>query len=88
MTEHAKQAIRTITAEVQLTKTGFVRALIPEIEERTVATFEEADLEDGWEPERAELIRPSATWTYLVNDNPFGSELERLISMVRSRKTR
>jgi preprotein translocase subunit SecA len=62
--------------------------LMPEIEERTVATFEEADLEDGWEPERAELKRPSATWTYLVNDNPFGSELERLISLVRSRKTR
>ena len=56
--------------------------LVPEIEERTVATFEEADLEEGWEPERAELIRPSATWTYLVNDNPFGSELDRLISMV------
>jgi preprotein translocase subunit SecA len=61
--------------------------LIPEIEERTVATFEEVDLDEGWEPERAELIRPSATWTYLVNDNPFGSELERLISLVRSRKT-
>lgn len=63
--------------------------LIPEIEERTAATFEEVDLEEGFEPERAELIRPSATWTYLVNDNPFGSELDRLISMVgRGMKSR
>ncbi|GIH06818.1 protein translocase subunit SecA [Rhizocola hellebori] len=63
--------------------------LIPEIEERTVATFEEMDLDEGWAPERAELIRPSATWTYLVNDNPFGSELDRLISMVgRTMKSR
>ncbi len=63
--------------------------LIPEIEERTVATFEELDLDQPWAPERSELIRPSATWTYLVNDNPFGSELDRLISMVgRSIKSR
>jgi preprotein translocase subunit SecA len=60
--------------------------LMPEIEKRTLETFEEIDENDGfegdWEPERAELIRPSATWTYLVNDNPFGSELDRLVSMV------
>ncbi|WP_020519711.1 accessory Sec system translocase SecA2 [Catelliglobosispora koreensis] len=68
-------------------------ALIPEIEKRTLETFEEIDdadgFEDGWEPERAELIRPSATWTYLVNDNPFGSELDRLVSIVgKSLKSR
>ena len=39
MTEHAKQAIRTITAEVQPTKTGFVRTLIPEIEEALAAGY-------------------------------------------------
>ena len=58
------------------------KKLVPEIEERTVATFEELDLEDEeFELERAHLVRPSATWTYLVTDNPFGSELDRLISM-------
>jgi|GraSoiStandDraft_32_1057276.scaffolds.fasta_scaffold1068529_2 hypothetical protein len=46
MTEHAKQAIRTITAEVQLTKTGFVRALIPEIEEALAAGY---NLKAIWE---------------------------------------
>src|SRR5258705_1729708 len=45
-------------------------ALVPEIEERTVATFEQTDLSEGWEPEQAKLVRPSATWTYLVHDNP------------------
>jgi preprotein translocase subunit SecA len=33
------------------------------------------------------LLRPSATWTYLVHDNPFGSELERLVSSVSRRLT-
>ena len=32
-----------------------------------------------------ELVRPSATWTYLVHDNPFGSELDRLIAAVGRR---
>jgi preprotein translocase subunit SecA len=62
------------------------KKLIPEIEERTVATFEELDLEEEeFELERAHLVRPSATWTYLVTDNPFGSELDRLISMFKSK---
>jgi preprotein translocase subunit SecA len=72
----------------------FHRAAVPafqkvftEIEARTIATFEETDLSDGWEPERAELVRPSATWTYLVHDNPFGSELDRLIAAVGRRLT-
>ncbi|HET6211436.1 MAG TPA: accessory Sec system translocase SecA2 [Micromonosporaceae bacterium] len=56
--------------------------LVPEIEVRTVATFEELDISDEWQPDQARLVRPSATWTYLVYDNPFGSELDRLISAV------
>jgi preprotein translocase subunit SecA len=72
----------------------FHRAAVPafqklftEIEARTIQTFEEADLTDGWHPERAEIVRPSATWTYLVHDNPFGSELDRLIAAVGRRLT-
>ncbi|MEU4775573.1 accessory Sec system translocase SecA2 [Micromonospora sp. NPDC023644] len=59
--------------------------LIPEIERRTIETFEETEFEDDWEPDEAELVRPSATWTYLVHDNPFGSELDRLIASVGRR---
>jgi preprotein translocase subunit SecA len=70
----------------------FHRAAVPafqnvftEIEARTIATFEEVDLTDGWKPADARLVRPSATWTYLVHDNPFGSELDRLIAAVGRR---
>ncbi|MFY1694108.1 MULTISPECIES: accessory Sec system translocase SecA2 [unclassified Solwaraspora] len=59
--------------------------LIPEIEARTVATFEETEFDEDWQPDEAQLVRPSATWTYLVHDNPFGSELDRLISSVGRR---
>ncbi|MEU4643301.1 accessory Sec system translocase SecA2 [Micromonospora sp. NPDC023814] len=59
--------------------------LIPEIEKRTIATFEETEFGEDWEPDEAKLVRPSATWTYLVHDNPFGSELDRLIASVGRR---
>ena len=59
------------------------RRMLAEIDERTVATFEEAEIGDeGWTPADAGLVRPSATWTYMVHDNPFGSELERLLSLI------
>jgi preprotein translocase subunit SecA len=61
--------------------------LLTQVEVRTIEAFEELDLTDGWEPERAEIVRPSATWTYLVHDNPFGSELDRLIAAVGRRLT-
>jgi preprotein translocase subunit SecA len=59
--------------------------LLPSIEERIVETFDETDLTEEWEPEQAKLVRPSATWTYLVHDNPFGSELDRLVASVGRR---
>jgi len=59
--------------------------LFPKIEERTLETFEGIEVTEDWEPERSEIVRPSATWTYLVHDNPFGSELDRLISAVGRR---
>ncbi|BFU44154.1 accessory Sec system translocase SecA2 [Krasilnikovia sp. MM14-A1004] len=63
------------------------QTLFTEIERRTIETFEEVDLSDGWQPEQAQIVRPSATWTYLVHDNPFGSELDRLIAAVGRRLT-
>jgi preprotein translocase subunit SecA len=59
--------------------------LIPRIEERTIETFEEAEITDDWQPDESDLVRPSATWTYLVHENPFGSELDRLIAAVGRR---
>jgi len=59
--------------------------LFTDIETRTIETFEETDFSDGWQPERSAIVRPTATWTYLVHDNPFGSELDRLIAAVGRR---
>ncbi|MBM0232591.1 accessory Sec system translocase SecA2 [Micromonospora sp. STR1_7] len=59
--------------------------LIPEIEARTIATFTETEFDENWEPEDGTLVRPTATWTYLVHDNPFGSELDRLIASIGRR---
>jgi preprotein translocase subunit SecA len=56
--------------------------LIPEIENRTIETFENISADEDWKPEQAKLVRPSATWTYLVHDSPFGSEMDRLVSVV------
>jgi preprotein translocase subunit SecA len=61
--------------------------LLTQVEARTIETFDEVDFSDGWQPDRAEIVRPSATWTYLVHDNPFGSELDRLIAAVGRRLT-
>jgi preprotein translocase subunit SecA len=70
----------------------FHRAAVPafnqlrqEIVRRTVETFQQADITEEWQPTDVNLLRPSATWTYLVHDNPFGSELERLVSSVSRR---
>jgi preprotein translocase subunit SecA len=72
----------------------FHRAAVPafgqlrdQIERRIVETFSEAEIKEDWEPADVNLLRPSATWTYLVHDNPFGSELERLVSSVSRRLT-
>ena len=33
-----------------------------------------------WTPADAGLARPSTTWTYMVHENPFGTELERFFT--------
>ncbi|MEO3771263.1 accessory Sec system translocase SecA2 [Micromonospora sp. B9E7] len=59
--------------------------LIPEIEARTIATFNETEFDEDWQADDGTLVRPTATWTYLVHDNPFGSELDRLIASIGRR---
>jgi preprotein translocase subunit SecA len=57
------------------------RSLLAEIEDRSVRTFDDLDLSgEGWNPADAGLVRPSATWTYVVHDNPFGPELTRFFT--------
>ena len=66
----------------------FHRAAIPAFrefmaaaEDNAVETFDEAEITGpDWTPDDAGLSRPSATWTYMVHDNPFGSEIERFFA--------
>lgn len=53
--------------------------LIRELDARVAATFERAEITaDGVDLGREGLASPSSTWTYLVNDQPFGSTMERM----------
>ncbi|MEU7001114.1 accessory Sec system translocase SecA2 [Nonomuraea sp. NPDC046570] len=49
--------------------------LLGEIERRSLGAFETPD---------PDLRRPTATWTYLVQDNPFGTEWDRILRRVTS----
>ncbi|MEV4672253.1 accessory Sec system translocase SecA2 [Actinomadura sp. NPDC049382] len=67
------------------------KRLLGDARARAVAAFEGLTAtEDGIDLDAAGLKRPSATWTYLVHDNPFGSMDERalrgLIAMFKRRR--
>ena len=48
-------------------------------------TFKEAEITaDGFDEEASGVPRPTATWTYLVNDNPFGTEADRILGRLRN----
>ncbi|MFI6323721.1 accessory Sec system translocase SecA2 [Nonomuraea sp. NPDC050556] len=51
------------------------KGLLGEVERRSLESFEEP---------AAELKRPTATWTYMVQDNPFGTEWDRILKRVTS----
>jgi preprotein translocase subunit SecA len=39
---------------------------------------------EGLDEEKSGVPRPTATWTYLVNDNPFGTEADRILGRLRN----
>ncbi|WP_432876393.1 accessory Sec system translocase SecA2 [Kribbella sp. CA-245084] len=48
-------------------------------------TFGTAEItSDGLDEEASGIPRPTATWTYLVNDNPFGTEADRILGRLRN----
>jgi preprotein translocase subunit SecA len=51
------------------------KSLLSEVERRSVESFEAPE---------PDLKRPTATWTYLVQDNPFGTEWDRILKRVTS----
>ncbi|WP_067173090.1 accessory Sec system translocase SecA2 [Microtetraspora niveoalba] len=58
------------------------RHVLDEIGRRSKETFETVDVTLDLAGQG--LARPTATWTYLVQDNPFGSEWDRALSRVAS----
>jgi preprotein translocase subunit SecA len=55
-----------------------------QVTEDSAATFESVVItEDGADLEGIGLKRPTATWTYLVQDNPFGSDFDRALRSLR-----
>jgi preprotein translocase subunit SecA len=53
------------------------------VTERTVAAFQAAEITpDGADLTGAGLKRPSATWTYVVQENPFGTDFGRAVQAI------
>jgi len=53
--------------------------LLRKIDDRIVKTFNSASItEDGIDMAKEGLVGPSSTWTYLINDNPFGDFMKGL----------
>ena len=57
--------------------------LLAAVEERSAESFETVPITaDGADLSAAGLKRPTATWTYLVQDNPFGTDIDRALRSV------
>jgi preprotein translocase subunit SecA len=69
--EFHKEAIRAFTS------------LLDDVAARSAETFRTVPITaDGADLAGAGLKRPTATWTYLVHDNPFGTDIDRAIQSV------
>jgi preprotein translocase subunit SecA len=62
------------------------RALLEEASAQSAETFRIAAITaDGVDLEAIGLKRPTATWTYLVHENPFGTQIDRALKRVAGR---
>jgi preprotein translocase subunit SecA len=74
LTEFHAEAVRLFTR------------LLDDVEEKSAETFKTADItEEGVSLDAAGLKRPSATWTYVVQDNPFGTAFDRALRWMRGK---
>jgi preprotein translocase subunit SecA len=61
-------------------------ALLEEAAAQSAETFRIAAITlDGVDLEGIGLKRPTATWTYLVHENPFGTDIDRALRSVARR---
>jgi preprotein translocase subunit SecA len=65
------------------------RVLLAEASARSAETFLTAPITpDGVDLEAVGLKRPTATWTYLVHENPFGTDIDRALRSIARRLRR
>ncbi len=63
--------------------TGLFSRFATDVRDRARVTFETATITaDGADLAAAGLKRPSATWTYVVQENPFGTDFSRAVQAV------
>ena len=61
-------------------------AFLSDVEEKTIETMRTATFtKDGINLEQEGLKAPSSTWTFMINDNPRGSVLNRIIQSLKGR---
>jgi len=71
-------------AEFNKQITGSFQSLLAEVDDRVVEAFDRLEVgEDGLDLAAAGIRGPGATWTYLVNDDPFENALVRVMRRVR-----
>ena len=64
-------------------------SLLDRVQDEAAETFRTASItEAGVDLDAAGLRRPTATWTYVVQDNPFGTAVERAMRRLAGRKDR
>jgi preprotein translocase subunit SecA len=64
-------------------------SLFASIEEQSAETFSAAQItESGLDLEASGLKRPTATWTYLVKDNPFGTDADAALRRLTKKRRR
>jgi preprotein translocase subunit SecA len=62
------------------------RALLAKASAQSAETFRIAAITtDGVDLEAIGLKRPTATWTYLVHENPFGTDIDRALRSIARR---
>jgi preprotein translocase subunit SecA len=69
--------------EFQKEATRVFTGLLAEVEARSAESFETVPITaDGADLGAVGIRRPTVTWTYLVQDNPFGTDLDRAMRSV------
>jgi preprotein translocase subunit SecA len=74
-------------ADFQAEAVKLFTSLLDHVQDEAAETFRTVAITaDGVDLDAAGLKRPNATWTYVVQDNPFGTALDRALRRLARRK--